>query len=242
MESVTLGLAGLAFVAGMVSFFSPCIFPLVPAYLAQLTGSNISGSSVQTQKRIILSRSFGFILGFTVIFFIDGVASTFIGQAFRMYSGLLEQLGGILIVLFGLQMSGLISIRALLMDKRIGKPRRSTSFLGSFGFGLVFASGWTPCVGVVLGSVLALASSQSSGDMFAGVGMLLLYSLGLGIPFLLVALLFSNSLNRLSTINRYLPTLQKASGVLLIVLGVLLISGYFQILSTWLASFTNGWM
>ncbi|WP_307190101.1 cytochrome c biogenesis CcdA family protein [Geomicrobium sp. JCM 19039] len=223
-------------------FFSPCIFPLVPAYIAQLTGGTIADGAVHTDRRTIMVRSSGFIMGFTVIFLLLGASTTFIGQGFSMYSGVLEQIGGILIIIFGLQMTGIISIRALFTEKRIRKPKRSSSFLGSFGFGLVFASGWTPCVGIVLASVLSIASSQLAGEVAAGMGMLLLYSMGLGIPFIVVSLVFSQSINRLSSMNRWLPGIQKVSGGLLVVLGVLLFTGQFQHLSNFLARISPGWL
>ncbi|MBB6449528.1 cytochrome c-type biogenesis protein [Geomicrobium halophilum] len=241
MEEVSISLAGIAFFAGMISFFSPCIFPLVPAYLAQLTGTNVSGGMVNAERHLIVSRSLGFIVGFTIIFLLMGASATLIGEWFRMYSSALEQIGGILIIIFGLQMSGVISIRALLSEKKIGNatPKKATSFLGSVAFGLVFAAGWTPCIGVVLGSLLALATTES---LAAGTGMLLIYSIGLGLPFLVVSLIYARSLNKLSRLNHWLPKIQQFSGVLMIILGILLFSGYFQTISTYLASFVPEWL
>ncbi|SDI84728.1 cytochrome c biogenesis CcdA family protein [Natribacillus halophilus] len=232
----------LALVAGVVSFFSPCIFPLVPAYLAQLTGTNISDGAVNAERRIIMSRSVGFIVGFTTIFLLMGASATLIGEWFQMYSGALEQIGGIIIILFGLQMTGVISLRSLMTEKRFGNksPKKSTSFLGSVAFGLVFAAGWTPCIGIVLGSILALASTE--GSMLAGSGMLFVYSMGLGLPFMAVSLIYARSLNKLSRLNRFLPIVQQSGGVIMIIFGILLFSGYFQVISSYLARISPGWL
>ncbi|RSL29512.1 cytochrome c biogenesis protein CcdA [Salibacterium salarium] len=227
----------LAFAAGIVSFLSPCIFPLVPAYLAQLTGTSVSNNQIQVERRIILSRSLGFILGFTIIFLLLGASSTFIGQLFSSNSKLIEQIGGIIIVLFGLQMTGIISIKALLTEKKVhhSNPKKSTSFAGSVLFGLLFAAGWSPCIGLVLGSILTLASS--SDTMLSGMFMLFIYSMGLGLPFLIVGLLYSKSLNKLKKLNKWMPRIQQISGGIMIILGIMLFTGYFQMLSSYLARF-----
>lgn len=239
MDDISLGLALLA---GMVSFFSPCIFPLVPAFLAQLTGTDIKNGAVNADRQIILSRSLGFIAGFTAIFLLMGASATLIGEWFRMYSGALEQIGGIIIVLFGLQMSGIISLRSLMTEKRIGNKssKKAKSFLGSVAFGLVFAAGWTPCIGIVLGSILAIASTE--GSMLAGTGMLFVYSMGLGVPFLAVSLIYARSLNKLSGLNRFLPKVQQIGGVVMILFGILMFSGYFQVISSYLARISPGWL
>ncbi|MDQ0299861.1 cytochrome c-type biogenesis protein [Salibacterium salarium] len=225
----------LAFGAGIVSFLTPCIFPLVPAYLAQLTGTTVENNQIQVERRIILSRSLGFILGFTIVFLLLGASSTFLGELFFSNSQLIEQLGGIIIVLFGLQMTGIISIKALLTDKKVHRnPKKSTSFAGSVLFGLLFAAGWSPCIGLVLGSILALASG--SGTMLSGMFMLFIYSMGLGLPFLLVGLIYSKSLNKLKRLNKWMPRIQKISGGIMIILGIMLFTGYFQMLSSYLPS------
>lgn len=233
MSEVTIW---LAFLAGVISFLSPCIFPLVPAYLAQLTGTQISNNQVEADRGLIISRSIGFIIGFTIIFLLLGAASTVVGQLFWGNRQLLEQIGGIIITVFGLQMTGIISIRMLLSEKKIaGEPKKSTSFAGSVLFGFLFGTGWSPCIGLVLSSILVLAGQSET--MLMGMLMLLIYSLGLGIPFLLVALLWSRSLNKMRRLNKLLPKIQKASGVIMIALGVLLFTGQFRIISAYLARF-----
>lgn len=237
MDEVSLG---IAFIAGLVSFFSPCIFPLVPAYVAQLTGSN-GGAGMNVDRKLIFTRSVGFILGFTIVFILLGISSTFIGSWFAQYGTAFEQIGGIIIIIFGLQMAGILSIRALLTEKKITKqPKKATSFTGSIFFGLFFASGWTPCIGIALGSILALAGD--SGTMMMGTSMLFLYSMGLGLPFMGVSLLYAKSFQKLSSFQRYLPLIQKASGYMMILLGILLFSGLFRELSMYLSRFIPTWM
>lgn len=226
----------LALLAGIVSFLSPCIFPLVPAYLAQLTGTSISDNQLHADRKVIISRSIGFIIGFTIVFLLLGASSTAFGQLFMKNRELLEKIGGIVIVVLGLQMLGLFSIKMLMNEKRLqSKPKKSTSFLGSVGFGFIFGAGWSPCIGLVLSSILILAAQ--SGTMASGMFLLFIYSIGLGIPFLIVALVYSRSLNKIRKMNRYLPIIQKASGAVMIILGILLYTGLFTRISGWLAQY-----
>lgn len=229
------------FFAGLVSFFSPCIFPLMPAYLSQLTGSTVSGGAIAAPRKVIMSRSLGFIGGFTLVFMLFGLASTMVGQLFIGNRFLLERLGGIVIILFGLQMTGLISIRALFSDKRMeAKPNSSASFSKSFLLGFLFAAGWTPCIGLVLAAILTLAST--SATIWSGMFLLLIYSIGLGIPFFLIGLIWARSLNKIKRIHKYLPLIQKVSGYIMILLGILLFTGYFSILAGMMAQYTPSWL
>ncbi|SFP97203.1 cytochrome c biogenesis CcdA family protein [Salibacterium halotolerans] len=233
MNEVTIW---LALGAGIISFLSPCVFPLVPAYLAQLTGTTASQNKIKADQRLILLRSLGFIMGFTIIFMLLGASSTFIGQLFSRYNNLVAQIGGIIIVLFGLQMAGVLSIRSLMSEKKLSsKPKKTNSFGGSVMFGLLFAAGWSPCVGLVLGSILTLASQGET--MFSGMAMLFIYSVGMGIPFLLVAIFYSKSLHKLRRFHKLMPRIQKAGGIVMIIMGVMLFFGYFQMLSSYLAQF-----
>lgn len=226
----------LAFAAGVISFLSPCVFPLVPAYLAQLTGATVADNKVSAEKGLILSRSIGFIIGFSMIFMILGASSTFIGELFTGNRKLFEQIGGIIIVIFGLQMMGVISIRMLLSEKRISvKPKKSTNFFGSILLGFLFGTGWSPCIGLALSSILILASD--AGTMWKGMFLLAIYSLGLGVPFLIVALLWSKSLDKMKKVNKWLPIIQKTGGGILVALGILLFTGHFSLLSSYLARF-----
>ncbi|UTR09240.1 cytochrome c biogenesis CcdA family protein [Evansella sp. LMS18] len=225
----------VALFAGVVSFLSPCVFPLVPAYVAQLTGSGISDNKVMADRRLILSRSIGFIIGFTSIFLILGASSSYIGHIFFQNRDLLERLGGIIIVLFGLQLMGIFNLNFLLSEKRLMKPTKTTSFGRSVLFGLVFAAGWSPCIGLVLGSILTLAAQST--DTFGAMFLLLMYSLGLGIPFLIVAILYSKSLDKVRNLNKFLPIIQKTSGVIMVILGILLFTGLFFRMASYLSQY-----
>ncbi|KGA98073.1 cytochrome C biogenesis protein DsbD [Alkalihalobacillus alcalophilus ATCC 27647 = CGMCC 1.3604] len=233
MAEVTIG---LAFLAGLASFFSPCIFPLIPAYLAQLTGASISDNKINASTKLILIRSLGFIGGFTIIFLLLGASSTFIGALFLEYRLLFERIGGIIIIIFGLQMIGVISLQMLLSEKRIQKkPKKSSSFAGSLMLGFLFAAAWTPCIGLILSAILYMASMAEIGQaMFY----LFIYSMGLGLPFLLVGLIYSKSIDKLRKFNKWLPRIQKISGAIMVALGLLLISGKFAQISAFLAQFT----
>jgi cytochrome c-type biogenesis protein len=226
----------LALFAGIISFLSPCVFPLVPAYLAQLTGTQISNNQLNVNRKIIISRSIGFIIGFTIIFLLLGASSTVFGQMFMKNRELLEKIGGIIIVVLGLQMLGLFSIKMLMSEKRLQtKPKKSTSFVGSVMFGFVFGAGWSPCIGLALGSILILAAQ--SGTMASGMFLLFVYSIGMGIPFLIVALVYSRSLNKIRKMNKFIPMIQKVSGGIMVLLGILLYTGLFARLSGYLAQF-----
>ncbi|WP_096188230.1 cytochrome c biogenesis CcdA family protein [Evansella halocellulosilytica] len=225
----------IALFAGVVSFLSPCVFPLVPAYIAQLTGSNISGNQISADRKLILTRSIGFILGFTSIFLILGASSSFIGSLFFQNRDLLEKLGGIIIVLFGLQLMGIFNLNFLLSEKRLMNPSKTTSFSRSVLFGLVFAAGWSPCIGLVLGSILSLASQ--SANAYGAMLLLFVYSLGLGIPFLLVSLIYAKSLDKVRNLNRYLPIIQKVSGAIMVILGIMLFTGVFARIAAYLAQY-----
>lgn len=224
----------IALFAGFVSFLSPCVFPLVPAYLAQLTGAEISQNKLSADRKIILSRSLGFIMGFTTIFLALGASSSLLGGLFLQNQQLLEQLGGIIIVMFGLQLTGIFQLNFLMSEKRLRNPRKTASFGRSVMFGLIFAAGWSPCIGLVLGSILTLAAQN---DPVGGMILLLFYSAGLAIPFLLVGLLFSKSIDRVRNINRFLPVFQKVSGIIMIVLGIMLFTGWFARIAGYLSQY-----
>ncbi|SER73638.1 cytochrome c biogenesis CcdA family protein [Salipaludibacillus aurantiacus] len=235
INEVTFLSLWIALLAGIISFLSPCVFPLVPAYIAQLTGSGIADNEIAADRRLIFTRSIGFIIGFTSIFLILGASSSFIGTLFFQNQGLLEQLGGIIIVLFGLQLMGVFNLNFLMSEKKLMKPTKSTSFGRSVLFGLVFAAGWSPCIGLVLGSILTLAAQST--DTYGAMLLLFFYSIGIGIPFLIVAMIYSKSINKIRNLNRYLPVIQKTSGAIMIVLGVMLFTGIFARMAAYLSQF-----
>lgn len=224
----------LAFAAGLVSFLSPCVLPLVPAYLAQITGTSITNNQVEADRRLLIYSSLGFILGFTIIFMILGASSTVIGQLFAEKRQFIEQIGGIIIFIFGLQMMGVISIDLLFKEKRMTPRKKKTANFGnSVILGFVFGAGWTPCIGLVLSSILILSSQADT--LYTGMIMLFVYSMGLALPFFAIALLWSKSLHKLRKLNRLLPAIQKVSGAMMLILGLLLFTGQFSILAAYLA-------
>jgi cytochrome c-type biogenesis protein len=231
---------GIAFLAGMISFLSPCVFPLIPAYLAQLTGSSIVDQQLQADTKVVLSRSIGFVIGFSTIFLLLGASSSLVGKLFFAYRQWFEKIGGIVIIIFGLQMAGAFNFRFLMREKKVSMaalPTKTMSLFRSVVMGFLFGAGWSPCIGLVLSSILILASQ--SNTMWSGMLLLLVYSLGLGVPFVLVAVLWSHSLQRLRQINRLLPIIQKIGGAVLVVLGLLLFTGVFKQISVYLSRFNS---
>lgn len=234
MENVTFF---VAFTAGILSFFSPCVFPLIPAYVSQLTGSVVQDNKVHVRKRTIFSRSVWFILGFSVIFVAMGASASWVGQFFAVYRDAIGKIGGLLIIIFGLQMARILQLRFLMFEKSwVGQRMVGKGNGNSFIMGLAFGSGWTPCVGLALSSILLLAGSSET--IYNGMVMLFVYSMGLGLPFLLISLLVTYSLNVVRKMNRLLPYLSVVNGWILVVLGLLLFTGHLQKLSAWLAQFT----
>lgn len=234
MENVSMT---FAFVAGMLSFLSPCVFPLIPAYIANLTGSRIQDDRIAVSKTLLMTRSLHFILGFSIIFIIMGASASFLGQLFSANRLIIEKIAGLLIILFGLQMAGILNLRFLMVEKRWeGKQVHHNHSSRSFLLGLSFGAGWTPCVGFTLSSILLLAGS--SATVYHGMLMLLIYSLGLGIPFLIISLIITYSLKTVKKINQYLGILSSIGGWLLIGMGLLVFTGQLQKISAWLAGFT----
>lgn len=237
MSSLPLPIA--AFVAGLVSFLSPCVLPLVPGYVSMISGVGVeelkSQESHQLLRRVMLN-SMMFILGFSIVFITLGALSTSIGQLLAIYKNRLSVVAGVIIILFGLHLTGLVPIKALLADKRLHSLKGGSSGWGAFVIGFAFAFGWTPCVGPILAVILTFAAAQDS--VMKGIILLAIYSLGLAVPFLLSSLLLERFLNFYSGFRRFMHVIEVASGVLLIALGGLLVLGRFTLISNYL-SFLN---
>src|SRR4030095_3626606 len=212
----------LAFIAGLVSFLSPCVLPLIPAYLTFLAGTTVQEKySFELRPRIFIS-SICFVLGFSVVFSVLGVLlqSALSGVAYDLQQ-YLGYVGGIIIIGFGLLMMGVIRIEALEAEHKVKLKADNTSYFTSFIFGAAFAVGWTPCVGAVLGGILTLAVTDP-GSAFP---LMLSYSLGLGIPFLLVGLFVSRAVKFIKALGPHLKTLNLLFGLILVVLGILVFTG-----------------
>ncbi len=219
---MSLSLIWGAFFGGLASFFSPCIFPLIPVYLSFVTGHTLEElkSGANIQPHIIFIKTTLFILGFSLIFITMGAASSSIGAFLLSNKVLLAKISGGILILFGLQLSEIIKIDFLNRTKRITTCNRTPGYLSSFIFGVIFAFGWSPCVGPMLSSILILAADTASVKQ--GSLLLLIYSLGIGFPFLIFA--FSiNYFFKISKTFKRLDLLQKISGVLLMIAGAYLI-------------------
>ena len=224
----------VAFLAGLVSFLSPCVLPLVPIYLAQLVGQSVfqssdtPGNEIERPERLnTFLHALVFVAGFTVAFVSLGATASALGAFLRLHQFLLRQVGGVLLVIIGLHLTGIFKLPFLYRTKRFQYRPNRPGYPASFLIGLIFAIGWTPCVGLILGPILVLASN--TGTLREGVMLLLIYSLGLGIPFLLLGL----GLDRLSKLLKWLKPhtwkIEIGTGIIMIVLGVMI---YFNLLLT----------
>jgi cytochrome c-type biogenesis protein len=232
MHSLPLPIA--AFVAGLVSFLSPCVLPLVPGYVSMISGASVEELQSQDRKVLgtVLLHSLMFILGFTVVFVLLGATATEIGQLVTAYRKWLTWIAGGVIILFGLHLTGLFKIKALYMDKRLHSVGGGKSPIGAFVVGFAFAFGWTPCIGPILSAILGFAAAQDS--VVKGVLLLWVYSMGLAVPFLLTSIGIDRFLVFYGRFRRHLHTLEVASGVVMIVLGVLVLTRQFTVLSSYL--------
>lgn len=236
MSSLPLPIA--AFLAGLVSFLSPCVLPLVPGYVSLISGAGVEQLKSQEGQllRKVMLNSIGFILGFSVVFVSLGAISTEFGQLLAIYKSRLAVIAGIVIILFGLHLTGIFRINALYADKRLHNLKGGSTVGGAFLIGFAFAFGWTPCVGPILAVILGFAAAQDS--VTKGIFLLAVYSLGLAVPFLLTSLGIERFLKFYSRFRAHMHAVEVASGVLLIALGVLLVIGRFTIISNYL-SFLN---
>jgi cytochrome c-type biogenesis protein len=233
MTSLPLPIA--AFVAGLVSFLSPCVLPLVPGYVSLISGVGVEELRSQESRLLqkMMLNSISFILGFSVVFITLGAISTEVGQLLARYKSTLAQVAGVVIILFGLHLTGIFRINALYADKRLHGVKGGSTAGGAFLIGFAFAFGWTPCVGPILAVILGFAAAQDS--VVKGILLLMIYSMGLAVPFLLTSFGIERFLKFYSRFRSHMHALEVASGALLIALGVLLVFGRFTILSNYLS-------
>lgn len=225
----------LAFSAGLLSFLSPCVLPLIPAYVSYLTGSAVTDIKSGKDKLNLLYKSIGFVIGFTIIFILLGASVSWLGKLFLENKSLFRKIGGILIIILGLHTIGLFKINMLYREKRL-LPFGTSKNIGSLFVGMAFATGWTPCIGPILSTILVYAGSQDT--IGTGIMLLLVYSLGLAIPFLLTALVIGNFSVYFKKFSRFLPVVSATSGVLMIIMGILIFTNKLTILSRYL-NFVN---
>lgn len=233
METPTVGI-GVAALAGLLSFLSPCVLPLVPSYVSFLTG--LSLEDMERRRRVAVTHALAFVSGFTIIFVILGASATALGRLFNYYQSWLERAGGVLIIVLALYLLGVIRIPALAADKRVHLADKPVGYLGSVLVGVTFGAGWTPCLGPILAAILLYAST--SATVGQGMVLLLAYSLGLAIPFLLAAWAVDGFLAWFSRFRRFLPWVMRLAGAMLLIVGLLMVTGYFSLLASWLQGFT----
>ena len=227
-----------AFAAGVLSFLSPCVLPLVPPYLCYLAGVNLEelteaeGAEARNAWRKALLAAFIFVLGFSTVFVAMGAGASAIGQLLREYLDILAKIAGVVIIIMGLHFMGLFKIRFLLMEKRYHADAKPATFIGAYVIGLAFALGWTPCIGPVLASILAIAASEES--VTRGAFLLAVYSAGLGVPFLLAAFAINGFLSFMKRFRRHMRTVEIIMGLFLVITGIMFLTGSMQIISTWL--------
>jgi len=228
----------LAFVAGFASFLSPCVLPLVPGYVSLISGAGVEelkSARSQLMRRVMIN-SIGFILGFSIVFITLGAISTEIGQLAAQYKHTLSIVAGVVVIIFGLHLTGLFQIKWLLQDARLHNVKGSSTPIGAFVIGFAFAFGWTPCLGPILSAILLIAGQEDK--VAQGILLLAVYSLGLAVPFLMTSLLMERFLKFYSRFRSHMHALEVASGGLMIALGILLVIGRFTLISSWL-SFLN---
>ena len=226
-----------AFSAGVLSFFSPCLLPLVPAYIMYLTGTFETDDVNKKRKKAVI-QTLGFVLGFTIVFMILGVSASFLGRLFIAHKAVLSKLSGLIIIFFGLYMSGLIKSKYLTRDYRKVKARTNVTFLSAIMIGMAFAFGWTPCFGPILGAILASTAALSK-NVTEGVRLLFVYSMGMAIPFLLTSLFLNVFESKLALLSKHSKLLNRMAGAVLITIGLLIFFDKMYIVSNWLLRFSN---
>ena len=227
----------IAFFAGVVSFFAPCVLPLLPAYIAYVTGvslQELKAKGYAPFKRNLLISSTFYILGFSIIFVLLGTAAASVGVALRRYDFIIQRIGGFVILVLGLEFAGLLHIPFLNYQKQFRLPSwvNNLGYFRAFFVGIVFATAWTPCVGAVLGSILALAAV--AGTAAEGATLLFIYSLGISIPFMIVSLTLASAPRYLSFVSKHIGIIAKIAGLLLALLGILLLTDTYKYLNSWL--------
>lgn len=227
-----------AFLAGLLSFLSPCVLPLIPSYITYITG--LSFADLQSEhpshkiRTTAMLHSLAFILGFTTVFVLLGASATFLGSFLNQHAGFIRKAGGVLIFLLGIHVTGLIPITMLLGEKRITLHRKPAGYLGTFLVGFAFAAGWTPCIGPILATILMVAATEES--VYQGILLLLLYSLGLGIPFFLSSLAMHQFIVVFQRFKKYIRMFEILTGIILMVVGMTIYFNWLSRLSGTLSS------
>ena len=232
-EPASIGLA-LAFTAGLLSFLSPCVLPLIPSYLTFVTG--VGFDDLTRARRSALIHALLFVTGFTLIFIALGASATVLGRLLLHYRIWITRFGGALVIVFGLYLLGVIRVAAFDREHRVHLANKPMGYLGTVLVGFAFGAGWTPCLGPILGAILTYTAAQA--DLSRGLPLLLAYSIGLALPFLLAAVAVERFLETVARIRPYLARISQISGALLIIVGVLMMFDYFTVMATYLQVLT----
>lgn len=228
----------VAFGAGLLSFLSPCVLPLIPSYVSFITGLELD--DVGRAKHTALVHALLFVLGFTLVFLALGATATLIGQLLHRERQWVGRVGGVLVIVFGLYLLGVFHFGVFARDTRVHIARKPMGYLGTVLVGMAFAAGWSPCIGPILGGVLTYTASAA--DLDRGLLLLFSYALGLAVPFVLAALLIDRFVPLFQRYRRLMVGLTRVAGALLIVVGVLMISGSMTVLTAWLQRWTPGFL
>ncbi|HET6617883.1 MAG TPA: cytochrome c biogenesis protein CcdA [Gemmatimonadota bacterium] len=232
----------VAFAAGVVSFLSPCVLPLFPSYLSFITGltfdelSHPGTGDRGRVRRLTIIHSLLFIVGFMIVFVALGASATAVGQFLRSNQVWIRRAAGLIIVLFGLHITGLLNLTFLHRERRVHLQERPKGMLGSVAVGFAFGAGWTPCIGPILGAILTMAGT--SGELRTGILLLVVYGLGLALPFFLAAIGFNAFLSAFRRARSWMRPIEVTSGLVLVVLGILIFTNYFAVL----AAYLNRWL
>jgi len=226
-----------AFAAGFLSFVSPCVLPLIPGYISFVSGASMDemrggGGAAVTSRAQIFFTSLAFVIGFSIVFIALGASATAVGKFMFARLPLLSKIAGVILIIFGLHTMGVFRLAFLDAEKRVHTQRKPAGPLGAMLVGVAFAFGWTPCIGPILGGILAIAGSKNS--VSEGVTLLAVYSLGLGIPFLITSLAINQFFAATKRIRKYYHAIEVASGALIVAIGVLILTGQLTIITRYL--------
>lgn len=231
-----------AFIAGLLSFLSPCVLPLIPSYIMYVTGISYADMLAEHPSHFIRQKSIlhslCFICGFTTVFVLLGASATYIGSFLHENATIIRKVGGVLLVLLGIHVTGLFPLRFLLGEKRVSIKHKPAGYAGSFLVGITFAAGWTPCIGPILAAILAVAATEER--VYQGILLLLIYSLGLGVPFFLSSLAMHRFLAVFNRFKKYIRIFEIVTGIFLMVIGVLIYTNWLSRLSGFMTIFYKG--
>ena len=228
----------VAFTAGFLTFISPCLLPIIPSFIAYITGISLNDINDPAKKNAAkmkaLAHSLFFIVGFSLIFILLGLTATFIGKTLFRYQRLIQTAGGALIILFGLYLIGILKLDFLGKEFKIKVKSEGASYLGSFMIGVTFAAAWTPCAGPILGSILLMAGTKTS--VAEGAKLLSAYSLGIAVPFFLTALLINTFVASFNRLKKFMSVVNMISGVFLVAVGILIMTNYLNVIAAKLSA------